>query len=830
MDIDSPYDNESGRSYVRNLAFIVMAILGPIIAYAVNESSAEKATLEARHYQEERAQGALTRIRAFLLNATQLSETLRVLVEQDYNANLDQIETYLDRIVESAPEDLIYGAGVWYEPERFDRIRKYVGPYVHRGLRPGTRVLTQEWESPIYDYHSRDWYKNAVEGLGHPTFTEPYFDKGQVYMTLAMSFKDRKSGDLRGVVTVDMILPQLQQLVDSVNENSADVVSIIGKSGRLLAHPRSQQLIEEARESEKSDLIRSTLDVPAKYYASNQWTTLTSESLMRENGWTVKVSSPKTTIMAGYLSQKTLIIALTIFFEVALLIIYLLIGFFDEGISRLKERSLLALRSERNQIKAIVDNVQFGLFRADRRGRIESGYSASCRDLLSLDSKSELTRRVFWHYFALSPREEENFEAFYEQIFDLPYLATEMVKQIPNQLTVRGKILSYRYYPIMKGEEVESVLIAFADVSRSRLTSLENEENKALLRILRNRERFSALVREILHSDDAVLTPQSWPSISSTAALRKIKRLVHTWKGDLATFGLEEAAEYMHSVEDSLRPKLTLGQSHDFMSVIKSLLVSYLDRHQAILRLSPSAVDKRHITLTETQILAFRDEVLESQSIDEVKSHLQTFVEQSTMERAENILSYLTIAAQDIAKRQDKEVIVSTRGGTVALPHRFEPVLHSLIHIVRNAVDHGLEKTRDREGKPANGQIDIQFSESTDAFTIRISDDGRGIDRSRLKQNVIERGLIKEADWDDLNEEEQLRFVFEESVSTQTTITLLSGRGVGLDRVLSAVEDQGGSIGVRTQVGRGTSFEISLPKEYSAKGFLAKRARDSLVS
>ncbi len=812
LDIESPFAASGKQSYVRSIAFVVMALFAPILGYLLNESSYEMATLEADHYQEERAQITLSKIRGFLLNATQLSETLRVLTEQYYGDDITVIETYLDRIVESAPEDLIYGAGVWYEPRRFDSKTQFVGPYVHRSLRPGTRILTKEWEKETYNFHGQDWYNAALEGQGHVTFTEPYFDNGQVYMTLAISFNDRKSGRIRGVISIDMILPQLQKLIETVNENSLDIISVIGRSGRLLAHPRIHQLMQDARNDDESKSIRSVLDVPRKFYEKSPWLSLTHESKMKENGWRVLVTSPKTAVMASYLSERTLIIALIIFFEVGLLIIYLLMGFFDDGYNRLKERSFQAVMVERNQIKAIVDNVQFGLFRADSRGRIQPGYSQSCRDLLSLESQTELTPQVFWHYFGFNPREEENFEAFYEQVFDLPFLANEMVDQIPSQITVRGKVLSCRYYPIIKGDVIESVLISFADVSRSRHTSRENEENKTLLRILRNKSRFVLLISEILKSDDAILTTNAWPSFDEALALRKIRRLIHTWKGDLATFGLEEAASYIHTIEDNLKSSMSVSQSQDLMKMMKALIFSYLENNDSLLHINPSALTERSIHVPESTFLQLQAEMKAAACNDDLRTKVQIFIDQSSMHKADETLSYLALAAQDLARRQDKQLRVETQGGSVALPHEFQGVLNGLIHVVRNAVDHGIEKPKERSGKPTQAHLFMSVAEHPKFYTIDIEDDGRGIDREKVKQIVLSKNLLKQSEWDNLSSDEQLYYIFEDSVTTRTGASQVSGRGVGLDHLRAAVEELQGTITIVSHVGKGTKFLITLPK------------------
>lgn len=828
MEIENNQRNSNGQGLIRLIAFLLLAAAGLAVAYTVDQNAEEKAKVEAEHYQEEKAQITLSKIRAFLLNATQLSETLRVLVEQYGGDDPKQIEEYLDRIVESAPEDLIYGAGIWYEPYPFDTKSLYVGPYVHRGPRPGSRILTKEWENPDYNFHKQEWYALAVQAKGAPAFAEPYFDNGMVYMTLAVAFNDRKTGKIKGVVTIDMILPQLQHLIDAVNEHSSDIITVTGKSGRLLAHPRSRELLLVAQAKEKPGTIQSILDVPSQYFRDNVWSSIVSETTMKENGWKVAVTSPRVSIMSAYLNQRTLTIILTLTYEGILVIVFVLITLFNESITRLKERSFQALMSERNQIKAIVDNVQFGLFRADRLGRIQSGYSQSCRALLSLEPGTELGRRTFWHFFHMTPREEANFEAFYEQVFEVSFLADEMADQIPSQIYVYGKILSCRYYPIKKGDEVESVLVSFSDVSRSHLTEIENENNKALVRILRNKDRFAIVVGDIFHTEDIILSPMAWPQSDDVTALRRIKRLVHTWKGDLSAFGLNDAVSFIHQLEDSLRDGLSLTSSREFMKTLKSILVTYLEKHYAILRITPGRIDERQVTVSEQSLVNLQKKIASALDAQEAYALMENFIDQSTMEKGEDILSYLSITAQEMARRQEKALRMETRGGSVTLPQQYATLLSSLNHVVRNAVDHGIEKTRDRLGKTLESKIEIEISEDRYCYKIVIADDGRGIDREKLKESVLARGLCTSQAWDALTPDAQLRYIFEESVTTNSHVTLISGRGVGLDKVLSAVEEQGGEISVSTKLGQGTSFEIILPKGKSSP--TTSGAVDSLVS
>lgn len=805
-------ESTNGQGLVRTVAFLLMALAGLIIGYEADRSSVEKAKIEAEHYQEEKAQLTLSKIRAFLLNATQLSETLRVLVEQYPGKDEKQINEYLDRIVESAPDDLIYGAGVWYEPFEFRKTDRYFGPYVHRGSRPGTRILTKEWQDPNYNFHEQSWYRQAMEANGKPAFTEPYFDNGTVYMTLAVAFSDRQTGTVKGVVTVDMILPQLQRLIDSVNESSSDVITVIGKSGRLLAHPQSQDLIQKTQSKEKAGTVHSILDIPPKYFYDAVWTPIVFETLMPENGWKVTVASPRTSLMAGYINQRTLTVVLLMSYEFVLLIVFIFINLFTESLNRVKERSFQAITSERNQIKAIVDNVQFGLFRADSLGRIQAGYSQSCRTLLSLEPSLDMNRRTFWKYFSLSYREEANYETFFSQVFEVPFLAEEMADQIPAQLSIKGKTLAFRYYPIMKDDEVESILVAFMDVSRTHLMEIENNNNKALVRILRNKDRFADLINEILHIENTVLSPMAWPDLDTAQAMRNIRRIIHTWKGDLATFGVQEAVTYIHNLEDLANENMSVSHSIDYIKTLKALLTSYLNRYNSVLRIPLVRMDERHVSVSEKALNDLRKAVHSAGNIPDADRMIQTFIDQSMMENGEDILAYLSISAIEMGRRQEKNILVETKGGEIFLPRHYAAVLTSLNHVVRNAVDHGIEKSRDRIGKSVESHIEIEIAEDDHSYRITISDDGRGINHDKLREAVIAKGLSTAAQWELMDEDSQLHFIFIDSISTKSQVSVTSGRGVGLDHVMATVQAHGGQIWVATRLGHGTTFVITLPK------------------
>jgi chemotaxis protein histidine kinase CheA len=141
-------------------------------------------------------------------------------------------------------------------------------------------------------------------------------------------------------------------------------------------------------------------------------------------------------------------------------------------------------------------------------------------------------------------------------------------------------------------------------------------------------------------------------------------------------------------------------------------------------------------------------------------------------------------------------------------------------HMVRNALDHGIESPDERVavGKPTGGRITIDVRKSGGDYVIRLSDDGRGIDPDTIRASAYKKGL--DVDIDALSDEEVMRLIFHKGFSTASTLSEISGRGVGMDIVLTELQQIGGSITIQSTVGLGTVFEVRIPSNVSVNGAL----------
>jgi len=182
---------------------------------------------------------------------------------------------------------------------------------------------------------------------------------------------------------------------------------------------------------------------------------------------------------------------------------------------------------------------------------------------------------------------------------------------------------------------------------------------------------------------------------------------------------------------------------------------------------------------------------------------------------ANTIFQAFPLAVRDLARQFHKDINLVIEGGDTELDKKvLEEINDPLIHIVRNCVDHGIEdpETRAAAGKPATGTVRLSAKPEGDRILIEISDDGAGIDPEAVKESAVRKGYITEAEAQVMSDREAQYMIFEAGFSTASIITEISGRGVGMDVVREfVVEKLKGSVDLESQVGKGTTFKLTIP-------------------
>jgi two-component system chemotaxis sensor kinase CheA len=200
--------------------------------------------------------------------------------------------------------------------------------------------------------------------------------------------------------------------------------------------------------------------------------------------------------------------------------------------------------------------------------------------------------------------------------------------------------------------------------------------------------------------------------------------------------------------------------------------------------------------------------------INRIAEEMQDAIMQVRMMPVSFIFQRFPRLVRDISRKLGKEVDLVLEGeATEADKNIVESLADPLIHIVRNSLDHGIEtpEVRTAAGKPAAGRLTIRAWQDSDRVSIEISDDGRGIDPATVKQKAHEKGLIDEGQLEHISDAEAQNLIFAAGFSTADTVTDLSGRGVGMDVVRSAIDKVGGTVQLSSTPGKGTALKLSLP-------------------
>ena len=234
------------------------------------------------------------------------------------------------------------------------------------------------------------------------------------------------------------------------------------------------------------------------------------------------------------------------------------------------------------------------------------------------------------------------------------------------------------------------------------------------------------------------------------------------------------------------------------------------------------------IGLTKNRLNALRSDILNGRTdtdtlhsldqsvsqLDLLVSDLQNAVMKTRMQPIGRLFQKYPRIARDLARNLGKDVDLLLVGEETEIDKTMiEDLSDPIIHLIRNAVDHGVESPEERRaaGKPEKSQVRLEARQEGDHIVLLVADDGKGMNAERLRAKALQKGLISDEEANTMDERQSLALVFLPGFSTKDVASDVSGRGVGMDVVKTNIQKLNGSIDIKSEPGKGTTFVISLP-------------------
>ncbi len=385
-----------------------------------------------------------------------------------------------------------------------------------------------------------------------------------------------------------------------------------------------------------------------------------------------------------------------------------------------------------------------------------------------------------------------------------------------DQAANRAPLLA-RLYRIVFGLQKAATLIEFDKLSQF-LLSLQDT-----LAVLRVNQR--AISQEIL---SFLLSAKGQVQLMLSTIARD-KKDANAWLNEDLKSSLEEipasiTARMKEKQQDTKQEKTEKAETTKKVTASKSKKTV----KSSVLRVDSLKVDSVMEMLGELVVLKsllMQDEAIQSVANQRVDSTLKLLdrtvrdlYDRTLAIRMTNVsplFMKLEHTIKNLSVELGKPVQVTISGETTEIDRTITDKLGtSLIHIIRNAIDHGLEPANERlaKNKPKQGQVRLAASTHGGNIILEISDDGKGIDKQRVYEKAVSKGLIPETTkMEDLREDVIFGMIFERGFSTAQKVTHLSGRGVGLEAVKETIENMGGSLSVASQQGKFTRFTMTIP-------------------
>jgi signal transduction histidine kinase len=452
-------------------------------------------------------------------------------------------------------------------------------------------------------------------------------------------------------------------------------------------------------------------------------------------------------------------------------------------------------------IAVIINNVQSGFFLIDAGMRILPGFTRSCNSLLGLEI---CVGKSFFDIFAFSERDRDGFEAGIGQIFDDVLPEAVALGNLSSRIQRKERIYEVIGSVVRdQDEKVSAMLFSVSDITELVRIEQENSKNRMLLRILDYKEAFRHFIEDVY---DRCLRLREQIQESSQNLARQS---LHTIKGNSTLFELKEISALVHEIEE--HDPIT---AFDIQQIDRKF-EEFLNGNFKVIGLKFEDASQEALTLHRAEVFELKQKLIQAANLSDIDAVFNSWYAKISSMPVNLLLGPIERSIHIMAEKIGKKVKFSLIGGETKVdPSRYGKLVHSLIHLIRNALDHGIEDAALRAGKDPYGEIKMSFQETEQALVVEVEDDGAGINTQKLMQSALVSGRVMSEEMRDYDTNQILSLIFQPGLShiDRADVTQISGRGIGMTAVKQAVEALGGSIYIHTTPGVGTKFRIEVPK------------------
>jgi HPt (histidine-containing phosphotransfer) domain-containing protein len=469
-------------------------------------------------------------------------------------------------------------------------------------------------------------------------------------------------------------------------------------------------------------------------------------------------------------------------------------SFFDNviGLEKIVDARTNELEKTNGQMRVVLDSVEQGLMTVRRDGSLAGGGSrALSRWLGAPDGNKKI-----WAYIGDSdPKAGEWLEVAWDMFAERSLPAEVAITQFPPRLEIgaRRYAVSYRLLDLQTDEAMMLVLDDITDeLEREREASDQRETVQLFERAISDRRGLEEFATESEELVAQIVGAESTP-------LELRVRALHTLKGICGLIGARALAAACHEAESKI------AETRAFTIGDQALLDIEWRRLDAKLGALIRQQGKSVVEVGTSDIQALLTQVQQGASVALIEQLVEGWSCESMRARLERLAEDARVLAQRLEK--PLPFIRIEDGGVRLSRERWSPFWTAFVHLLRNAVDHGLEDEDERAegGKPAGGLIVLRTRTTAEALVVEIEDDGRGISWDGIRERGLALGLPCES------QEDLVRVLFTDGVTTRSEAGEYSGRGVGMAAVLGQAERLRGTCGVVSNPGTGTTITFTFP-------------------